>query len=200
MPGLRWSGSLVCDTKDVEHQALTTSPGIFLIGNQGLTDFWRNYLYPLGIYCCYWWSFILNTPFFSLWVLDKSSCSFAGFFSFSKHTYLLKWSASLLGLQAREWQMSHAAVLLPTSHCHGTGSSADKTPVQWSYGVWTFCPGLTEITHFDFYCLECFVLSIHMISLTFGPSSRAYIHIPIHTSFVVMIISLLKFLCLLWFH
>lgn len=93
--------------------------------------------------------------------------------------------------------MSHAAVLLPASHCYGTGSSADKTPVQWSYRVQTFCPGLTEMTHFDFYCLEYFV---HMISLTFDLSSTACIHTAIHISFVVMIIFLLKVLCLLWFH
>lgn len=80
--------------------------------------------------------------------------------------------------------MSHAAILLPTSHCHGIGSSADKTPVQWPYRVQTFCAGLTEMTHFDFYCLECFELSIHMSPLTFGLSSSVYIHPLIHISFL----------------
>lgn len=128
--------------------------------------------------------------------LRQGGCSFAFFFfSFNKHTLLLRWSASLLGLQAREWPMSNAAILLPTSHCHGTGSSADRTPVQWSYRVQTFCAGLTEMTHFDFYCLECFELSIRMISLTFGLSSSAYIQNPIHISFVDMI-----FLLYFWYN
>lgn len=113
-------------------------------------------------------------------------------FFINKHTFLLIRSASLLGLQAREWQKSHGAILLPTTHCYGTGSTAGKTPVQWSYRVQTFCPGLTKITHFDFYCLECPVLSIHMISLTFDLSSSAYIPTPSHVSFLNIIIFLLK--------
>lgn len=132
------------------------------------------------------------------WILLSSvsnpqgGCFSSDFFSFSKHTFLLMWSSSLFGLQAREWQKLHGAVLLPTSRCYSTGSAAGKTPVQWSYRVQTFCPGLTEITHFDIYCLECPVLSIHMISLTFGLSSSAYIPTPIHISFINMIIFLLK--------
>lgn len=77
--------------------------------------------YPLSVYCCYEWFFILNTPFFRLLSLRLGGCSFAGFFSFSKHAFLLIWSASLLGLQSWEWLMSHAAVLLPTSHCQMQG-------------------------------------------------------------------------------
>lgn len=54
--------------------------------------------------------------------------------------------------------------------------------------------------HFQFYCWERCVLSIHIISLTFVLSSSAYMHISIRTPFVSSLIFLLWVLCILWLH
>lgn len=98
---------------------------------QPWTNFWTDDLYPLGVHRCYQVVFYIEYFFLRSLSLRQGHCSLPVCLHLI-NTSLSLWSAFLLGLQAREWHMSHAVILLPTSHCYSTGSSADKTPVLWS--------------------------------------------------------------------